>query len=266
LGAVQNGNGPIRAIILTTQRTGSTFLVGCLQSHPGINCITELLVGAHLEPPAFLRTSRTGTKAARFLMSGGWYPTRAMRRFYAASDRPVSIFKAMYNQVSVPWTLRYLTRNTDIHVLHLSRRNLLKMHVSQLLMPTRRNRIWEPHTTEPLPPVTTHVDPAVALEQMRKARDAYRHFEDLFRAHRRLPIVYEDLIEDQRLRPSEGARICEFFRIPYHPMQSSLIKMNPESLKVMVTNYDELADAVSRTEFASLLDPDPEEERACASS
>jgi hypothetical protein len=262
---VPNRNGPIRAIILTTQRTGSTFLVGCLQSHPDINCITELLVGAHLEPPGFLRTSRTGTKAARFLMSGGWFPTRAMRRFYASSDKPVSIFKAMYNQVSVPWTLRYLTRNTDIHVLHLSRRNLLKMHVSQLLMPTRRNRIWEPHTTEPLPPVTTRVDPAAAVEQMRKAQLAYQHFEDLFKAHRRLSVVYEDLIENQRLRPSEGRRICDFFRIADHPMQSSLIKMNPESLQAMVTNYDELAAAISRTEFANLLDPDPGEERACAS-
>ena len=263
---MRNGNGPIRAIILTTQRTGSTFLVGCLQSHPDINCITELLVGAHLEPPAFLRTSRAGTKAARFLMSGGWHPTRAIRRFYASSDKPVSVFKAMYNQVLVPWTLRYLRRNTDIHVLHLSRRNLLKMHVSQLLMPTRRNRIWEPHTTEPLPPVTTRVDPALALEQMRKARTAYQHFDELFEAHRRLPIVYEDLIENQRLRPAEGARICDFFGIAHRPMQSSLIKMNPESLKAMVTNYDELADAVSRTEFAGLLDPDVDEERACASS
>jgi hypothetical protein len=33
----------------------------------------------------------------------------------------------------------------------------------------------------------------------------------------------------------------------------------------MVTNYDELAAAISRTEFANLLDPDPGEERACAS-
>jgi hypothetical protein len=266
LGAVRQGSGPIRAIILTTQRTGSTFLVGALQSHPEINCITELLVGAHLEPPAFLRTSRLGTKASRFLMSGGWYPTRAMRRFYASSDKPVSIFKAMYNQVSVPWTLRYLTRETDVHVLHLSRRNLLKMHVSRLLMPTRRNRIWEPHTTEPLPPVRTRVDPAAAIDQMRRARADYERFEELFRAHRRLALVYEDLIEGQRLKPAEGRRICDFFGIPERPMSASLIKMNPESLKAMVSNYDELASALAGTEFASLLDPDADEERSCASS
>lgn len=245
---------PIRAIILTTQRTGSTFLVGCLRSHPQINCITELLVGAHLEPPAAVRSSRIFTKAARFLMSGGWFPTRAMKRFYASSDKPVSIFKAMYNQVSNPLTLGYLKRDKDLCVLHLRRHNLLKMHVSQLLMPTKRNAIWEPHTTEPLPPVNIRVDPAVALEQMYKARLQYQKFEDTFADHRRLAVVYEDLIENQRLRPSEGRRICDFFGIDDYSMQSSLIKLNPESLREMVTNYDQLAAVISRTEFADLLD------------
>jgi LPS sulfotransferase NodH len=240
------GRRPIRAIILTTQRTGSTFLVGCLQTHPEINCITELLVGAQLEPPAMFRSSR-------FIMGGGWFPTRAIRRFYAGSDKPVSIFKLMYNQASNRPTLNYLTRDKDIHVLHLRRHNLLKMHVSQLLMPTRRNAIWEPHTTEPLPPVTTHVDPAAALEQMRKASARYQEFEDIFVGHRRLPLVYEEIIDNQRLRPSEGRRICDFFGVRDQPMQSSLIKLNPESLEAMVTNYDELASVIAKTEFAELL-------------
>ena len=199
------------------------------------------------------RSSRVLTKASRFIMSGGWYPRRAMERFYASSDKPVSIFKAMYNQVSNRPTLNFLTRNADIHVLHLRRHNLLRMHVSQLLMPKKRNAIWEPHTTEPLPPVMTRVDPVAALEQMRKARARYQYFEDVFAAHSRLPIVYEDLIDDQRLRPSEGKRICDFFALDDYPMRSSFIKLNPDSLQAMVSNYDELASAISKTEFADLL-------------
>lgn len=247
------GRRPVRAIILTTQRTGSTFLVDCLQSHPDINCITELLVGAHLEPPAIFRSSRTLTKASRFVMGGGWLPTRAIRRFYESSDKPVSVFKIMYNQASNRPTLNCLARDRDIHVLHLRRRNLLKMHVSQLLMPRKRNAIWEPHTTVPLPPATTHVDPALAIDQMRDAEAKYRHFERVFAGHPRLPLVYEELIEDQRLRPSEGRRICDFLGVGEHPMRSSFIKLNPESLEAMVTNYAELADAISRSEFAELL-------------
>ena len=199
------------------------------------------------------RSSRTLTKASRFVMGGGWWPTRAIRRFYASSGKPVSIFKLMYNQASNRPTLNYLTRDTDIHVLHLRRNNLLKMHVSQLLMPKKRNAIWEPHTTEPLPPVQIHVDPAVALEQMRKARARHQEFESAFARHRRLPLVYEELIEDQRLRPAQGRRICDFFGVYDYPMQSRFIKLNPESLEAMVTNYDELAHVIARSEFAEML-------------
>jgi hypothetical protein len=214
---------PVRAIMLSTQRTGSTFLVECLASHPDIHSVTELLVGAHLEPPALVRSSRTLTKAARFLMAGGWHPTRAIRKFYAAVEKPVGIFKIMYNQLAYPPTLASLTRDTDIRVLHLSRRNLLKMHVSQLLMPRKRNAIWEPHTTEPLPPVTVRVDPAAAIDAMRKAKHRYRHFEGLFARHRRLAVVYEDMLDGQGLRASEGARICGFLGVGEHPLRSRFI-------------------------------------------
>ena len=245
---------PVRAIILTTQRTGSTFLVACLRSHPEVDCITELLVGAHLEPPAIFRTSRALTKASRFVMAGGWHPTRAIRRFYASSEGRVRVFKAMYNQLSWRPTLNCLRRDRDIRVIHLRRRNLLKMHVSRLLMPTRRNFIWEPHTTEPLPPVRIRVDPAAAIAQMRRARAQYERFEALFAAHPRLPVVYEDLIEDQRLRPAEGRRICGFLGVEERPMSSRFVKLNPDSLEDIVTNYDELLGAVRRTEFAEFLD------------
>ena len=35
----------VRAVILTTQRTGSSSLVECLASHPDIECAREILEG-----------------------------------------------------------------------------------------------------------------------------------------------------------------------------------------------------------------------------
>jgi hypothetical protein len=37
-------------------------------------------------------------------------------------------------------------------------------------------------------------------------------------------------------------------------MKSGIVKLNPESLSDMVKNYDELAEAISRTEFAGMLE------------
>jgi hypothetical protein len=137
-----------QATFLTTQRTGSTFLVTCLNSHPEVCCLGELLAGSRLfHVPDLLYQSRYRTKAYRYLRSGAWYPTRMMRRFLdkgriGAMDlglRPVMAFKVMYNQIRLPWTLDFLRKRTEIRVLHLRRNNLLKAYVSNMLLTVKRD-------------------------------------------------------------------------------------------------------------------------------
>jgi hypothetical protein len=102
--------------------------------------------------------------------------------------------------------------------------------------------------------VHTRVDPQEAIAAMRSARERYRHFESVFRDHPYLALTYESLFDGQRLHAETAGRICGFLGVAPHPMQSRLVKLNPESLREMVTNYEELAAAVARTEFAELLE------------
>lgn len=241
----------IRAVILTTQRTGSTFLVDCLGSHPDIDCASEILIGE----PDSLRPQYRGrfkqlAKIARIFTSGAWRPARRMESYYAGGVARVRAFKVMYNQLAHPTALRYLRGNRDIRVLHLSRQNLLKVHVSRILM-GKRARV---QATGPVEAVQTRVDPQEAIAAMRAARERYRHFETVFRDHPRLALTYESLFDGQRLRADTAVRICEFLGVTPQPMQSRLVKLNPESLRETVTNYEELAAAIARTEFAELLD------------
>lgn len=241
----------IRAVILTTQRTGSTFLVECLGSHPDIECAGEILIGAPDAPrPQYRGRFKQLAKVAAIFTSGAWLPARRMAGFYAAGSARVRAFKAMYNQLAHPFALRYLRENRDIRMLHLSRQNLLKNHVSRILM-GKRDRV---QAVSPVDAVRTHVDPQAAIAAMRATRARYEHFESLFREHARLPLTYESLFDGQHLNAATAARICEFLGVAPHPMKSKIVKLNPESLRDMVTNYDELAEAVSRTEFAELLE------------
>jgi hypothetical protein len=57
-----------------------------------------------------------------------------MGRFFAIDGPKAHVFKAMYNQLKPPWTLGYLRSRTDIGVIHLRRRNLLKQYVSCQLL------------------------------------------------------------------------------------------------------------------------------------
>jgi len=238
-------------VILTTQRTGSTFLVECLGSHPQIDCAGEILIGVPEGPrPGYRGRFQPLYKLLNIVRTGAWRPGNLMSNYFASGQVKVRAFKVMYNQLAYPFSLNYLRQHEEVRILHLRRHNLLKVHVSRLLMPKRKRL----QAMAPVEPVWVHVDPAAAIESMRKARLLYERFETLFERHQRLQLTYENLINGQFLQTDTGVRICDFLGVVQHPMKSRLVKLNPELLRGMVTNYDELAEAVSRTEFADMLE------------
>jgi LPS sulfotransferase NodH len=243
-------SGRVRAIILTTQRSGSTFLVDCLRSHPEVECAGEILNGQPDNPrPAYRGPFRQTLKALRILRTGAWRSGNFMDAYFRRGTAKVRCFKAMYNQLARPFARRYLVENEDIRVIHLRRHNLLKVHVSTLLMNKRRQL----QATAPTETVWTAVDPQKAIASMRKARARYESYDRAFERHARLQVAYENLIDDNGITEDTRSRICSFLGIAQLPMTSPLVKLNPDSLRDMVTNYDQLADAIARTEFADML-------------
>jgi len=241
----------IRAIVLTTQRTGSTFLIHCLDSHPDIETTGELLIGAPIKKvPLTKGRLRRLAKFWRFARSGALTPRRHMNNFFNGGQARVRLFKAMYNHIANPITLGYLRERSDIRILHLRRHNLLKMHVSRKLMSFGR-RV---QSLQPVAAAQVRIDPAEALATMRNARHQFQHYEQVFAAHSRLQLVYEDLIAEQTLEPNISAAICDFLGVHRAVLTSGLVKMNPDPLSTIVTNYDELARVISATEFSDLLD------------
>ena len=253
IGAVAGKNhdmNRVHAIILTTQRTGSTFLVDCLRSHPDIECSGEILNGQPDDMgPSYRGPFKDVVKAANMVRRGAWYPPYRLGRFFEGGSRKVRMFKAMYNQVARPFALKYLQSKSDLQVIHLRRQNLLKVHVSTLLMDKRKIV----QATAPTEAIWIRVDPQDAIASLRKARAQYDRYEQAFARHRKLRVSYEELIDGQFLQAETARRICEFFGVSSLPMKSKLMKLNPESLQDMVTNYDELAAAISKTEFADML-------------
>lgn len=248
---LNNDTGRVRAIILTTQRSGSTFLVSCLRSHPQVQCAGEILNGQPDDPrPMYRGPLRQVVKGIRILRTGAWLPGSFMEAYFRRGTAKVRCFKAMYNQLARPFARRFLVGDESIRVIHLRRHNLLKVHISTLLMNKRKQL----QATAPTEAVWIRVDPRKAIESMRKARDRYESYDRAFERHPRLQVAYENLIAADGINEDVRRDICDFLDIAQLPMSSPLVKLNPESLRDMVTNYDELADALGRTEFASMLD------------
>jgi len=244
-----------QAIILTTQRSGSTLLVSSLQSHPDILCRGELLIaGMGMKTPRLFENHRYAIKLTRFVWTGAWHSTRTMRRFYEIPGPRTHVFKAMYNHLSPPWTLRWLLRRKDIRVIHLRRRNLLKQYISFLLMTRRRDTKWLPNTTVPLPPLRVRVSPEHALRYFARNELLYPRFDALFAGHVRMPLIYEDIIAGQQIKSDVAEELCDFLDVPRRPLTTQYIKINPDSLREIVMNYDELSDALRATRYSSFLD------------
>ncbi len=243
----------MKAIILTSQRTGSTFLQVCLDSHPAIKCYGEMMIGGHIELPATIYKSRFVTKATRFALIRGWSPASVLQRFYQNDEAQVVAFKAMYNHIASEKALQFLQQHTDIRIMHLRRGNLLKQYVSKLLMSRKRDGIWRPHSTYTLPVATTAIVPEQAIQEMDRVMARYKRYNELFANHSKVELVYEDMIDGNSLTSATTSSLCELLEVEPAPMTCDFVKSNPNDLKKIVENYDELAAALTGTEYEKHL-------------
>jgi LPS sulfotransferase NodH len=244
----------MKAIILTSQRSGSTFLQYCLDAHPSVKCYGEWLVGGHLVAPTPFRGRRILTKAWRYVVIRAWDPVSILDRHYAREEAPVVAFRAMYNHVDNRRVRDYLARHTEIRVIHLRRDNLLKQYVSKVLLGAKRERKWQPHTDHHIPVVSVRISPERAIKEMSRVRDAFADFEQLLSRHRKIELVYERMVNGQTLSREAWTKISELLEIETAEIGSDLVKMNPHDLRPMVENYEELAAALAGTEFERYLD------------
>jgi hypothetical protein len=170
----------------------------------------------------------------------------------AAPIRGVNI---MHNQLLVtPRVERYIVRSKDIHIIHLSRDNLLKQHVSNMLNRRRISDRRPAHTTRAIPVAKIRIDPKQAIYRMRASRALYRWYDKRLSRHPKIEMVYERMVGENGLSRSATELVCKFLGIAVEPLVTDLVKLNPDDLRLIITNYDEVASALAGTEFEQYLD------------
>lgn len=248
----------IRAIILTSQRSGSTFLGNCLDAHPDIRWYGEVLNGNNHTPPRLLVQSKYAAKAYMYIAARGWRPVAILKDHFARPDAPVIVVQAMYNRVDKESVRRFLQQNPDIRIIHLRRDNLLKQYVSKALLKRKRGpkeRPWRQHVIAPVAPVAIRISPRKAIQGMRQVRAYFDEFENFLASHRKIELIYEVMINGQKLTRESWEALSDLLEVePAENVASVLVKMNPSNLRPMVENYDELAAALRGTEFERFLD------------
>ena len=240
-----------RFVILGWYRTGSNFLRTLIDSHPRAVAYSEL----YSPRGVYWGTARgRPLGAARLAAARDVDPVAFLQRG-PFRPQPNGIdavgFKLFVPQLlfkEVPGLAAELVRQ-EVHVVRLTRRNLLRAHVSQLRSArTKRMSATARDADGAAPPVVVDVD--AMLEFF--AGYARRHDDAAAALQTRplLDVVYEDLAADPA---ATSAAVFDFLDLPRHAAESPLVRQGGGPLDRQIENVQDVVAALRGTPWESFL-------------
>jgi LPS sulfotransferase NodH len=226
----------VRFAILFPGRTGSSFLVSSLASHPGILVEGERLV-----------------------RRPGWWQRRWIRRLYDRRRDPAIAAVGFKTKLKDVWNLdafAAMLRARGVRIIELRRRNPVKLAVSTINARRLReqsgrwNRTGE---TRPLGPLA--VEPA-DLERMVATCMARQAELAAYVGALELPTLrldYEELLTD---RDRWLARVLAFLKVSDMPLRSELLKATDDDLRRALRDYDAVAKHFAGGSYAAFFSAD----------
>ena len=224
-----SGHG-CRFIILFPGRTGSSWLVSSLSSHPDIDVRGEILVGMK------------SSLQHRELMNTFGKPPRSGR---------ARGFKTKLKDVEDKPELARLINDHEIKVIHMARKDLLKLAVSRINARRLKDQLgqWNrDEKTERLPAFEIDVNTMEA--SLLTCHDAVEELE-LFMADLStevLTIEYDDILKDSSACIHD---VLGFLEVDQCELESSVRKNTNDDLSKVILNYTELRRSMENGRWAS---------------
>jgi LPS sulfotransferase NodH len=253
---------PTPFVVLTTQRSGSSWLIDLLNEHPAVVAYPELF---RVGETAVYEYGASDVPLFEVMVQPGiWSVSRRLVRWryryvrsvYRAHPHAQAVgFKLMYDHTRDHPGLMSILALARVRVVHLVRRGHLGALVSFDLAEQRRR--WFYREGEEIAPSRVRVEPQELLRRLEEREGEIERFRRRL-ARRPVPVLevtYEDLLEqrDEVLRSVLG-----FLGVAPADtaLKSSLVRVSrPEQLASRIENYEEIRSALAGTRFASLAEP-----------
>ena len=243
-------------VVFTTNRSGSEWVISTLNNFKNVTAHGEL----------FLPRPR--------LLTGKWDEEFAYKRYFETKFKPWMIrpfsvfsylnglyslpgkvgFKLMYKQLGLyPEILAYL-KTHDVQILHLVRSN----HLDVMLSYAVKAKLGQAHLLvgQSAPDqMQVELDANNLVKQvawLQKQQNMARRVLKFFRLPY-LEVVYEEMTQNQ---DHYFEMISKFLSIPSDDgmPKSPLTRIRKGTHRDMISNYDQVKQALSGSQFASLLD------------
>jgi LPS sulfotransferase NodH len=251
----------MKFIILTHGRSGSTYLQQLLDSHPDIACAEELFnVSNKSENSFYTFCRRTYPLLSFFFLRGKIsssapnFPLRFLLQnylegFYSIQSKPIVGFRLIYNQLLHYHALgRWIVKN-KIPIIHLQRKNELKVVVS--LLKAQATGVYSSSSNETSTHSRIRLQPENILRTLVQLSQEKVACEKIVRFNPTLNISYEDLFEKQAPIIRE---IMKFLDANDRSLtQPDIVKTNPDRLSDVLENYDEVKLALAGTPWEKFM-------------
>lgn len=236
---------------MSNERSGSSFLIQSLRSHPRVIAFGEVFnpgrigfntPGFENHDPVLMKLRKR--RPAEFLE----------RNVFGAEvgDAAAIGFKLFYSHLERRWVRpagTYLAGMPGLKVIHLTRRNLLRAYLSRKI--ASKTGVWGIRTPE------ERQLPQVSLKRRRVRRyfEKVRGFEEkygkMFGGCELLPLAYEDLSASY---DEETGRVQRFLGVEEKPLRSRTVVQEVRPLSDAIVNYAALEATFASSPWAEFFD------------
>jgi hypothetical protein len=252
---------PNRFVLLSTPRSGTTWTLDLLNSHPDIVAFSEVFAHDHFGnmPDGGCQNVSTWDSYSTLKLPdlGRWGRLQLYFQyldgqvFALQHGAPVVGFKMMYGQAIRGFAIPLYLKIRQVSVLHLIRWNHLDVLLSEEGRKIRK--YYHASRDSEVAPIQIYIEPET-LEYRLEQRDdfirqACRSFQQLGVPY--CELVYEDLLRDDlRIRA-----VLDFLAVESHTeaLCSPLRKLNSTNHRELIANYEDVVAALRHTRFADLL-------------
>lgn len=225
-----------RFVLLFEGRTGSSYFIGSLDQHPKVRAKEEGLVNL----------KKSGHEA-----QAQW-----VRK--ALTVPPLSIwgavgFKTKLRDISDHGLFSTLLQELDVKIIHMQRRNRIKVAVSEInsnVLYERTNYYNLYKEQNRLPPMTIELE---HFKRVLKMREELDNSLKIFVSELHLPtlkIWYEDLLTNEY---GVLKKAYEFLDVPVRHTRGKSFKNTNDDLRQALLNFDELKAAFMGTPYESMF-------------
>jgi LPS sulfotransferase NodH len=254
-GDMAKPNGEIRNIcILTTQRSGSTWLMQLLNNTGYVRAFGEVFLewasikdhggDRKLLPPLFFKDFQEHTGSRK---------VGAYLQLLEESEKGPIAFKVMYDQVRRNPAILITAIARGYTIVHLTRQNLLDIVTSRLL--ARATRVYHSASQIEQPQIIADADTVMAMLkridwQMRIATTLLKILPIAKTSISYESIVDQPEIEVRRLLNAAGIREAE---PALRPASGNWVKTNTRTPDQIFVHYAGIASAISQSRFSWML-------------